>query len=102
MYPSSRETKPPYRVNDFWKARHDFDTADFARELRQEARYPGDSVLLGTNLWRYILYSTNRSTACGDAAFMSKMRSLALKNTIPDRFIKFLEVEFQPPFTEST
>lgn len=49
VYPSPRGKNSPYRENDFWKARHDFDMASFARELRQEARYPGDSVLLGAN-----------------------------------------------------
>ncbi|KAJ3494057.1 hypothetical protein NLG97_g4328 [Lecanicillium saksenae] len=86
VYPSSRGKKPPYRVNDYWKARHDFDTASFARELRQETRYPGENVLL----------------ACGEVAFMSEMRTLALENTTPDRFIRFLEVEFRPSPTGNT
>ncbi|KAM0670866.1 hypothetical protein ACQRIU_001261 [Beauveria bassiana] len=84
VYPSPRGKKPPYRVNDYWKARHDFDMASFARELRQEARHPGESVLL----------------ACGDAFFMSDMRTMALENTTPERFIRFAEVEFRPPSTE--
>ncbi|KAK2609306.1 hypothetical protein QQS21_002087 [Conoideocrella luteorostrata] len=56
VYPDLRhDKKMPFEANEYWKIRYNFNLQSFSRELRQEARYPGDTVLLCENHASFVL-----------------------------------------------
>ncbi|KAL6409089.1 hypothetical protein AUP68_05458 [Ilyonectria robusta] len=67
--------------NDYWKRRYNFDFNEFSRELRQEARYPGQTVVV----------------ASGDEKFVNTMRGIVVQNTTSNRIIQFADLEYRTP-----
>lgn len=49
VYPVKRnpERKLPFKSDEYWPRRYNFGFDEFSRELRQEARYPGRTVVVG-------------------------------------------------------
>ena len=47
VYPSMPSDDPPFEQTAYWKALPGFNLESFSRELRQESRYPGRSIVLG-------------------------------------------------------
>ncbi|KAF4331947.1 NADPH oxidase [Fusarium beomiforme] len=58
--------------------RYNFGFDEFSRELRQEARYPGRTIVV----------------ASGDEKFVNIMRRMVVQNTTSKRFIEFADVEY--------
>ncbi|KAH6869641.1 hypothetical protein B0T10DRAFT_533794 [Thelonectria olida] len=84
VYPVKRkpERKLPFEKNDYWKRRYSFGFEEFSRELRQEARYPGRTVVV----------------ASGEQKFVNTMRGIVVQNTTSHRIIEFANLEyFTPP-----
>ncbi|KAF5973969.1 hypothetical protein FCOIX_8547 [Fusarium coicis] len=80
IYPVKRnpERKLPFTANEYWSRRYNFGFDDFSRELRQEARYPGRTVVV----------------ASGEEKFVSMMRDMVVQNTTSKRLIEFADVEY--------
>ncbi|KAG5756709.1 hypothetical protein H9Q70_000687 [Fusarium xylarioides] len=80
IYPVKRnpERKLPFIGNEYWSRRYNFGFDEFSRELRQEARYPGRTVVV----------------ASGEAKFISMMRDMVVQNTTSKRLIEFADVEY--------
>ncbi|KAK2471634.1 hypothetical protein H9L39_16625 [Fusarium oxysporum f. sp. albedinis] len=80
IYPVKRnpERKLPFTSNEYWSRRYNFGFDEFSRELRQEARYPGRTVVV----------------ASGEEKFVSMMRDMVVQNTTSKRLIEFADVEY--------
>ncbi|TVY66559.1 hypothetical protein Focb16_v009840 [Fusarium oxysporum f. sp. cubense] len=80
IYPVKRnpERKLPFTSNEFWSRRYNFGFDEFSRELRQEARYPGRTVVV----------------ASGEEKFVNMMRDMVVQNTTSKRLIEFADVEY--------
>ncbi|KAJ4196919.1 hypothetical protein NW759_016376 [Fusarium solani] len=83
VYPVKRnpERKLPFQENEYWERKYSFDFSEFSRELRQEARYPGQTVVV----------------ASGDEKFVNAMREMVIQNTTSNRIIKFTDLEYHTP-----
>ncbi|KAI8405732.1 hypothetical protein FOFC_15220 [Fusarium oxysporum] len=77
IYPVKRnpERKLPFTSNEYWSRKYNFGFDEFSRELRQEARYPGRTVVV----------------ASGDEKFVNMMRDMVVQNTTSKRLIEFAD-----------
>jgi hypothetical protein len=107
IYPSPRPEKrrePLFKRKEdegkeqyeYFRVRNDVNADDFARELRQETRYPGRTIVLGKLLLPLLRPSLLTDAACGDEDFMRKMRDKVLANSTPRRVIALAQVEYRP------
>lgn len=71
------------------------DYTSFSKELRQEARYPGRTVVLGK--WSLLTFQWMLTAlANGDQTFMDAMRRVVLENCRLNRVVSFKEIEYSP------
>ncbi|RSL89865.1 hypothetical protein CEP52_014769 [Fusarium oligoseptatum] len=81
VYPDRQNGSKPFEKNSYWSARFNFGFDSFSRELRQEARYPGKTIVVSS----------------GDMQFVDQMRSIVLQNTTSTRIIEFANLDFITP-----
>ncbi|KAF5571962.1 hypothetical protein FPHYL_28 [Fusarium phyllophilum] len=81
IYPDSKKASNSFEKNKYWSARSNFGFDSFSRELRQEARYPGETIVV----------------ASGDAKFVDQIRHIVLQNITSKRSIQFANVDFVAP-----
>ncbi|KAF5240564.1 hypothetical protein FANTH_9535 [Fusarium anthophilum] len=81
IYPDSKKASNSFEKNKYWSARSNFGFDSFSRELRQETRYPGETIVV----------------ASGDAKFVDQIRHIVLQNITSKRSIQFANVDFVAP-----
>ncbi|KAJ4248080.1 hypothetical protein NW762_012850 [Fusarium torreyae] len=78
VYPKRKKGSKPFEKNAYWSTRSNFGFDSFSRELRQEARYPGETIVV----------------ASGEAKFVDRIRNIVLQNITSKRSIQFTNVDF--------